>query len=353
MTPEKQQIISDAIRYLSDIYHEAIWKNSDVLNYLVGTRGLTEDTIREYRIGYASNRILSKSEMQEDIRATLKEYNLVGDKYDFFDGYITFPIFNGKTYHNVNGRAFGENNIPHKTVTDIKKDMPYNPKALQKTAVVIVESPIDALTLVQAGFNAVAVLSASMSQNMISLFDGISCYVMLDTDDSGRIGTTKIISKLWGTAHKLYDIEIPGKTGKKEDANSYFCRNKQAKARLRFLLKNSWPIIEAPSIRPPQRKTGKSNELDSEVDIVALGRDLFKGSYVIDKANELWVRCPHHKQGLEKIPSLRIGGKKNIFYCHGCQIGGGPVRLVHWHLNLEGWDEAVSWLEDWVSKNKY
>ena len=44
----------------------------------------------------------------------------------------------------------------------------------------------------------------------------------------------------------------------------------------------------------------------------------YEGIHIIDidKGSEMWVRCPHHKQGTEKDRSLWVGGNnKNIFYC--------------------------------------
>lgn len=332
------------------MYAKNIWHYPDVLNYLINTRKISKDSIVRFSVGYACDKILSEHISDDSTALEIaRKHKLVGHDYDFFDGYITFPIYDLDNCYNINGRAFGDYAVTHKTVFDIEKNVPFNPDALKKTSVMITESPIDTITLVQAGFNATAILSSAMSMEMTQLFEGLSCYIMLDTDDSGRNGTHKVASKLWGVAKKIYDVKIPGNLSKKEDANSYFCRNPEATARIKFLLKNSWPISEPLFKYIPEHKTKTMKQLDVDVDIVELGRDLFKDEYKMDKGKEVWVRCPHHKAGTEQAPSLRIGGKKNIFYCYGCQVGGGPIHLVHWHLGVT-WEEAEEWLLRWKNE---
>lgn len=342
---------SETIKFASEVYRQNLWKNADVVNYLVTQRKLSKDSLESFRVGYADKRILSRVASEQGNEANVRSLQLVGSDYDFFDGYITFPVFKNDTYYNINGRAFKENPIPHKTITDIPKIMPFNPAALDKTSVIIVESPIDAITLVQHGFNSTAILSVNVTPEMVKLFDGLSCYILLDSDDSGRRGSHKLCQKLWGVAKKIYDVEFPGNLVKKEDANSYFSRNSEAVGRMKFLLKNCWPISERPFTYKPKHQTKKIKELDLQVDIVELGREIFSDHYTIDKGKELWVRCPKHKAGTEVNPSLRIGGKKNIFYCHGCVEGGGPIHLVHWFYEMN-WEEAEAWLKEWYERRK-
>ena len=40
------------------------------------------------------------------------------------------------------------------------------------------------------------------------------------------------------------------------------------------------------------------------------------------------MRCPFHKNGSERTPSLFINNNKNIFYCQACGISGGIVQFI-------------------------
>lgn len=37
--------------------------------------------------------------------------------------------------------------------------------------------------------------------------------------------------------------------------------------------------------------------------------------------------CPLHR---ESVPSFYVNRRKQVFYCHGCDRGGGLARLIHW-----------------------
>src|SRR5215203_6203396 len=48
--------------------------------------------------------------------------------------------------------------------------------------------------------------------------------------------------------------------------------------------------------------------------------------------NEYWALCCFHD---ESTPSLSFNPKKNAFYCHGCQKGGGIIDFVMARDNLD------------------
>jgi DNA primase len=57
------------------------------------------------------------------------------------------------------------------------------------------------------------------------------------------------------------------------------------------------------------------------------------------KGASYWGRCPFHQ---EKTPSFHVHPERQIFYCFGCQRGGGVFRFL---MDKEGMDfpEAVQW----------
>ena len=40
------------------------------------------------------------------------------------------------------------------------------------------------------------------------------------------------------------------------------------------------------------------------------------------------MKCPFHKNGSERTPSLFINYKKNMFYCQACGVSGGIVQFI-------------------------
>jgi len=87
------------------------------------------------------------------------------------------------------------------------------------------------------------------------------------------------------------------------------------------------------------------NAWEDNIDVVAVGRIVFKNEHHVDKGDELWVRCPFHKEGKETNRSLWIGGKKNIWYCFGCQKGGGPIFLASWGQKIP-LEEGKQWISE-------
>lgn len=45
-------------------------------------------------------------------------------------------------------------------------------------------------------------------------------------------------------------------------------------------------------------------------------------------SNYLLIRCPYHKHGLERTPSLSVSTTKPVFHCHSCKEAGHISRLL-------------------------
>jgi len=324
-------MVNKAVQTASKLYQDNLWGCPEVLNYLTKSRGLTEETIREFQIGYASGHLVAETKSIE-----AEEVGLTEKGQDFFEGYITFPVLDNGVYVNLYGRAMIDSYVVHKTLPKIPKNCLYNSKALEKNGVIIVESPIDCLTLVQNKLNSCAIMGTKLSDDSVKRFAGVACYVLFDRDPSGKLGADSLASKIFSVASKVCILQFPGKVKAKMDANLYFMRTGNATDRVKFLVKNSVPLKVAPFgnyIKGKAKKIWKDAPEDL-VPIVEVGRKLFKDEHHVDKGDEIWVRCPHHKEGRETNRSLWIGGSKNIWYCFGCMKGGGPVYLVAWHLKV-------------------
>lgn len=238
----------------------------------------------------------------------------------------------------MTGRSFPDKETLHLLISG-PKNFPYNYNALKKRGVILTESPIDALTLIQNGFNAVGIYGCGISDDMADSFKGKLCYIFLDYDNAGRIGASQISKKLLQRYCEVHILELPKRLSIKVDINSYFLSTQEAKDRVRYLIQNSVAIKKPVFGKIINRR--KKLKYD-KMNIVMVGKELFDD--YMEKGNGIWIRCPHHKEGTEINNSLWIGGDKNIFNCFGCNHGGGVIGLVQWHLKLTQ-QQAIDWLE--------
>lgn len=334
---------------LTDVYKEVLWKSPAVLNYLIQNRALTEDIIRKAEIGFCRGTVGMERLADLGLTVEAQELKLI-NKTDYFDGFITFPVYKEDEIFTIYGRRFsGEGRNNHCFPKGISNSYPYGTQLLgTQESVIIVEAPIDALTLSQRGFSAISVMGCNLNESLIPYFTNKSVYIMFDNDNPGEQGAIKASRKLMGVAKYVYMATIPGKPGaKKIDVNDYFIKNVYAEDRIKALLKNLRPIK-----RPPiPKRSGRTKKIkEDDVDIKRVARVLFgdRKYDLYESGSSIWVQCPHHSQGVERNRSLWIGGGKNMFNCFGCQTGGGPVRLVNWHLNIS-FLQARKWIRENLS----
>jgi len=337
---------SNLLKTVTKLYQDNLWQCPEALNYLTKDRGLSEEIIKEHELGYAMGQIVSTTFTGDTLQEAIDLGVIDKNRLDFFEGYITFPVVNNGGYTNLYGRTMVDKLVPHKTLPNLPKSGLYNSKALLRPGVVIVESPIDCLTLVQNKLNSCAVMGVKLPDDAIAKFTGVACYILFDRDPSGNLGAVNVASKIFHVASKVAIITFPGKSASKMDTNLFFATGKNPVERIQFLIKNSVPLKTAPfALRQEKTKKNLRNCAEDKVPIAGVGRVLFQNEHFVDKGDELWVRCPHHKEGKERNRSLWVGGKKNIWYCFGCQKGGGPIYLVSWHLKISI-EEARAWIAE-------
>lgn len=325
-------------------YKEKLWKTPEALNYLIKERGFTKNTIEKFNLGYSEDMFLKSVLSKDDFEIAKKNNLVLEDGSEYYSGYIVFPVYENDKVVFSYGRLVGNDGSKHKVQKGSKK-VPFNLKALKSASVVLVESPIDAMTMEQMGFYSVALYSSNIASGMENYFKGKNCYILFDKDDAGKIGSERTATKLSPVANNIYIVSFPANLKEKIDVNNYYMRVGSARERLSFLLKNA-TRFEKPKFPLRLKKIKKiRKEADAEdaIPIVEVGKRLFEHYH--DSGNAIWVRCPHHKGGREVKPSLWIGGNKNIFNCYGCGVGGGPIMLVKWHLGLT-FREAKDWLRE-------
>jgi DNA primase len=71
------------------------------------------------------------------------------------------------------------------------------------------------------------------------------------------------------------------------------------------------------------------DEITAKTDMVAL---VSQYTQPVRRGTRWFARCPFHS---EKTPSFTITPESGLFYCFGCQAGGGPIQFIMRAENLE------------------
>ncbi len=203
---------------VTKFYERHLLTNSEVKDYLVG-RGLSEDTVRSFRIGYAPNEWRLAYEHLKDKGYTDSEIEKAGlikptegkSPYDRFRGRVMFPIFdaNGSVIA-FSGRVFGEQK--NQDGTDVAKyiNSPEGPlydkgavmfgydrarKAIRElNFTILVEGQMDLIMSHQAStLNTVAVSGTALTERHLALLKRLSDNLVFafDADDAGLAATAR------------------------------------------------------------------------------------------------------------------------------------------------------------------
>ena len=184
-------------------FEKALAQNQDALGWLLRERGITAETAKKLHLGY-----------RRDVGRLAGEKNAdIADK-----GWVAFPcIEDGKVvslkYRSVARKSFCKQPGMASAL--------FNTESIDLFApVMLVEGELDAAVLVQAGFNAVSLQSASTyptPSQKDQLMRAES--VILAGDNDGAVGSS-VMEKLWRElAERTYLLRWPVGT---KDANQFF-----------------------------------------------------------------------------------------------------------------------------------
>jgi DNA primase catalytic core len=226
-------LMNDAAEY----YDALLYTGGPRLNYLIKDRGLSEDTIKAAKMGYApGNMVLYKQMIQlgytfQDLLDTglIKQ----GDErpYDTFSNRIVIPIYDHKgRIVAFSGRAMSKDHSPkylHNATTEIfdkSKIIHMTPMSRVKNTqgqsldtLVVVEGTLDPISALNRGFvNIASLLGKSMSDDQLLLLcaPGITRLVFcLDNDQAGHTALRRLVEKHMHVAASkgvdLYAMQAP------------------------------------------------------------------------------------------------------------------------------------------------
>lgn len=203
------------------------------VQYLMQTRGLTVDTIKRYRMGYAPNSWsalknhmtglgYSEKELEEGALISRSKNN-TKKSFDFFVDRAMFPFYD-LTGHIVGfgGRTLGDDKRKYVNSRDT---LVYNKNkylfsmniaknaAVKSRQILLCEGNLDVISLTQAGFeNAVASCGTALTSEQVRLISSyaeevIICY---DSDEAGQKATRKAIDLLSAAGLKTRVIGMKG-----------------------------------------------------------------------------------------------------------------------------------------------
>ncbi len=223
----------DASESAMAYYHRVLSKDTLAKDYFMVTRGLSEKTIKDYKLGYSqdswdslTNYLVKKGfSHQELVTAGLAAKSPRGSGvYDLFRGRVMFPVFDAQ------GRVVGFSArllVEQKAAKYINTPQTpiYNKSSAiygltqakesirQQDGVVIVEGNMDVLALANAGHtNVVACSGTALSETQIRQLSRLTKNITLcfDSDEAGINATLRAIDLSGNSEVKVDIISLKG-----------------------------------------------------------------------------------------------------------------------------------------------
>jgi DNA primase len=242
-------------------YSRYLWEAQEAAparEYLV-SRGLTEQTLREFRVGYAPSawdRILAGSRAagfsdEELLAVGLASRAKTGRLYDRFRERVLFPAADGRgRVHGFGARAMREDQRPkylntsdgelyHKRSQLFGIDLARAPAA-REGRMILVEGYTDVLALHQAGLrHTVAIMGTSLTEEQVTILERTvtTLVLCLDADRAGQEAMLRAARLAAGRKLELRVVPLP------EGADPADIAVRDGEAALRELVAGSVPFV--------------------------------------------------------------------------------------------------------------
>lgn len=197
----------------------------EALEFLRKERGLTDETIERYGLGWADDienslfhHLRERNFTIEDIRASGLVVERGGNLVDFFKNRIIIPYYVNGHVVLIRGKEIGGKYF---TPPGAKTRLFSTDSAWTSDEVVLCEGEFDAMVLSQMGFTTVASPGANVWQDAWNgYFEDTLLYVMFDPDESGRKGAEKVKERM-GSKARVVELPVPeGSASKDIDPSS-------------------------------------------------------------------------------------------------------------------------------------
>lgn len=198
----KREILTEA----TEFYHARL--TPEHRKYLTEERGLTDETIDQFKLGSASasglgGHLAGLGFSQEEVEST----GLAKGGEDFLRNCVTIPYLVSGSAVQVRGKQVGAKYL---TPPGQRGRLFNADSAWDAENVIVSEGEFDCMSLWQLGFNAVAVPGANAWSDT---WDGYVAeakriFVMFDPDDAGRKGSSKLLER-FGARAKNVELTVP------------------------------------------------------------------------------------------------------------------------------------------------
>lgn len=270
---------------------------------------------------------------------------------DFFNGYITLPVWSDEGLETITSRTFNGKNPPHKHRNG-RIEFFYNHEIIfEENEIVIVESPLCALSLEYIGIPAVASLGTGKLPDFYNDFDQDHVLTIIpdaDLNNAGVQGANRIAKKLYPLVREIRIAELPLPRGiHKLDINDLFKRdqsdNKTTFSRqLNSIIKNA--KVYVPKIEPERVRHERTRDLTEWKDRFNIV-DVVSDFVELERAGSTFQGlCPFHND--RATPSFTVYPETNSFYCFSglCDKAGDVIDFIRFIRNCE-FKEAKEYLE--------
>ena len=293
---QRQTKLADVVENACVFYESTLWADAGRkgLDYLRG-RGLTDQVIRRFRLGFAPPGNVLKTSMvsDEDLESVCIEAGLMRkpdngrSPYDFFRDRVIFPICDGRGRPIAfGGRIMGDGapkylNSPDTPLFDKRRTL-YGLDIARKVSydtgrIIVTEGYMDVIALAQAGlYETVAPLGTALTEShLVQLWkladEPVLCF---DGDTAGRRAAGRAAERalpLLTPGKSLRFVTLP--TG--EDPDSLV--SAQGPAAINALIDNASPLAaviwsleaEGREISTPERIAGLEKRLEDRVKSIA------------------------------------------------------------------------------------
>lgn len=304
----KNMVMDGSIDNLSKTT-DLLLKNESLMKYLREDRGFTDETIKQYRLGYAGDGII---------------YPII----------LEGLLFDTRIY-NPNPKN-GEPKIKsRKNATALL--FPYDVWQRDTTPTILTAGEGDALITRQNGFNAVTGTGGegSIPKILLNKFKGKKVYVIYDCDDAGKKSSLKVAFYLKDAGADVYivDLGLSGKKGDK-DLTDYFVNHNKKTEDLQLLIDNAQAFTQE------QYQEQKNKEFQL-VDLWNVKQSRYSDQYISSRV----MQMGHFELPLVDIPSHME------WECRGEVEGNAACASCPFHvMNKSGeWTLDSNNLEDLMS----
>jgi hypothetical protein len=299
-------------------WHQALVSDDMGLLVIAEKKGITEDTVREYRLG------------------------LKGEKY-------TIPMKNSQgdfvlvKLYNTDPNVSSQNKF--RKMKGFTAELIYPAEALDKDTVVIAEGEIKALLLRQMGFNACACTTGSKGwkSEWNALFKDKRVFVIYDNDTAGRAGSLDVARSLYRYAKSIAIVTLPEMGEGHNDITDWIVAEGHTKDELVELFKSAeiWSPESAGSLSPsPQMELNDVGRLSEIKDSKHINTHVRVNALIAAEDEEPYV-IPNKWA----VGCLRDQGK-TCSLCPVHQMEETTFELPSWRVETLRFVDAPEWKRD-------